>query len=115
MEVTSVESLCNLLARSKLLTANDVRALRQRWLNEGGKAVNNLGAFANWLVANQYVTEYQSKLLLLGKGERFFLSDYKVLERIGQARFAGAYKAVHRFGQVLPIKVLPPAQVQDPQ
>jgi serine/threonine protein kinase len=115
MEITSVESLCNLLARSKLLAANDVRALRQRWLTEGGKAVNNLGAFANWLVANQFVTEYQSKLLLRGKAERFFLSDYKLLERIGKGRFAGVYKAVHRLGQVVAIKVLPPSKVKDPQ
>jgi eukaryotic-like serine/threonine-protein kinase len=115
MEVASVESLCNLLARSKLLAANDVRALRQRWLTEAGKTLNNLGAFANWLVANQYVTDYQSKLLLRGKAERFFLSDYKVLERIGQGRFAGVYKAVHRLGQVVAIKVLPPSKVKDPQ
>jgi eukaryotic-like serine/threonine-protein kinase len=115
MEVTSVDNLCSLLARSKLLPANDVRAVRRRWLTEGGKAVQNLGAFANWLVANQYVTEYQSKLLLRGKAERFFLSDYKLLERIGKGRFAGVYKAVHRLGQVVAIKVLPPSKVKDPQ
>jgi serine/threonine protein kinase len=115
MDVTSVESLCNLLARSRLLSADDVRALRQRWLCEGGKAVNNLGAFAAWLVASQYVTEYQSNLLLRGKAERFFLSEYKLLERVGKGRMAGVYKAVHRLGQVVAIKVLPPSKVKDPQ
>jgi hypothetical protein len=41
METASVESLCNLLARSKLVSPDDVRALRQRWLREGGAAASD--------------------------------------------------------------------------
>jgi serine/threonine protein kinase len=115
MDVTSVESLCNLLARSRLLPADDVRALRQRWLREGGRATHNLGAFADWLIANRYITEYQSRLLLKGKTERFFVSEYKLLERVGKGRMAGVYKAVHRLGQVVAVKVLPPSKARNPQ
>src|SRR5579862_8577309 len=115
MEVTSVESLCNLLARSRLLAAADVRNLRQRWLREGGKSVGNVTAFVRWLIANQYATEYQTNLLLRGKIERFFLSEYKLLDRIGKGRMAGVYKAIHRLGQIVAIKVLPPSKVKDPQ
>ncbi len=115
MDVDSVESYCNLLARSKLLAAADVRTLRGRWLKESGRAVNDLPAFTRWLIANQYVTDYQSNLLLRGKIERFFLSDYKLLERIGKGRMAGIYKAVDRLGQPVAIKVLPPSKVRDVQ
>jgi serine/threonine protein kinase len=114
MELTSVESLCNLLARSRLLPGEEVRALRLRWLKEAGDAAADPRKFGRWLVDKEYVTEYQAGLLLLGKWERHFLNEYKVLDRIGQGRMAGVYKAVHRLGQVVAIKVLPPSKARDP-
>jgi eukaryotic-like serine/threonine-protein kinase len=113
MELTSVESLCNLLARSRLLSGDEVRALRLRWLHEAGDAAADPRKFARWLVEKEYVTDYQSGLLLLGKWERHFLNEYKILDRIGQGRMAGVYKAVHRLGQVVAIKVLPPSKAKD--
>ena len=44
MEAT-VESLCNQLARARLLDADAIRGLRGRWRSEGGAAVDNVQEF----------------------------------------------------------------------
>ena len=51
-------------------------------------------AFLQWLVARNYVTDYQATLLARGHVDDFFLGEYKILERIGRGRMAGVYKAV---------------------
>jgi serine/threonine protein kinase len=113
MELTSVETVCAQLARSRLLSADEVLALRQRWFAEAGESAFDLDRFAQWLVANQYVTDYQARMLLRGHADHFFLNDYKVLDRAGKGRMAGVYKAVHRVGQVVAIKVLPRSRASD--
>src|SRR5206468_1799478 len=45
----------------------------------------------------------------------FFLGHYKILDRIGKGRMAVVFKAVHRLGQVVAVKVLPPSKGRDPQ
>jgi hypothetical protein len=102
---SSVESMCNLLARSRLLTADRIRTLYQRWRSTARDPAN-LTRFSRWLVDNGHVTEYQMGLLLLGRSGSFFLNEYKLLERIGKGRMAGIYKAVHPSGQVVAVKVL---------
>src|SRR3990167_4283723 len=42
-------------------------------------------------------------------------THYKLLDSIGQGRMAGVYKAVHRLGQVVAVKVLPPSKAKDKQ
>jgi serine/threonine protein kinase len=111
---TSVEGLCNLLARSHLLSSTDLRAMYQRWRSEAREATADLNRFTRWLVAQQYLTEYQVGALLRGHAERFFLNEYKLLDRIGKGRMAGVYKAVHRLGHIVAIKVLPPSRAKDP-
>jgi serine/threonine protein kinase len=115
MEPASVESLCNGLARSRLLSADEVRKLRLTWLAEAGTKGADLDEFSKWLVARQYVTEYQLGVLLRGHGYRLFLNQYKLLERIGKGRMAGVYRAVHQLGQTVAIKILPPSKARDPR
>lgn len=110
---TSVESLCNLLVRSRLVTPSNVRTFHQRWKTEGGANIADPQKFAKWLVVNKALTEYQAGLLLRGKSDHFFLNDYKLLDRLGQGRLAGIYEAVHQLGQRVAIKVLPPSKVKD--
>jgi serine/threonine protein kinase len=112
---STVEAVCNLLARSRLRTPDEVRALHQRWRKEAKDAAADLDQFSHWLVANQYVTEYQANLLRRGHGEHFFFNDYKILDRIGKGRMAGVYRGVHSLGQVVAIKVLPPSKAKQPQ
>jgi serine/threonine protein kinase len=110
----SVPNFCGLLMRSRLLSAEEVNDLRKRWQSQSSGS-ENTDRFAAWLVKNQYLTEYQSSLLLRGKADHFFLNEYKLLERIGKGRMAGVYRAVHRLGSSVAIKVLPPSKARDPK
>jgi serine/threonine protein kinase len=113
MPATTVESLCNALVKSKLLQANDVKSLYQRWKAEAKDTASNTDRFSKWLVLRQYVTEYQATLIGRGQIDNFFLNDYKILDRIGMGRMAGIYKAIHRLGTIVAIKVLPPSKAKD--
>jgi hypothetical protein len=96
METASVESLCNLPARSKLLSAGEVRTLRQRWQREGGAAAGDSAAFCKWLVRSRYPTDYQAGMLSRGHADRFFPGEYKLLERLGVGRMAGVAREKSR-------------------
>src|SRR5436305_13350266 len=113
MELT-VQNVYGLLLRSKLLSLDEARAMCTRWQEEAKDQAGNLARFASWMVANRYLTEYQAALLARGHADGFFLGDYKVLDRLGKGRMAGVYRAQHRLGQVVAIKVLPPSKAKDP-
>src|SRR3954468_9261015 len=100
MELT-VQNVYGLLLRSKLLPAEEARAMYARWQVEGKDHANHLGHFAKWVVANKYLTDYQATLLARGHADGFFLNDYKILDRLGKGRMAGVYKARHDVGQVV--------------
>jgi serine/threonine protein kinase len=110
----SVENICGLLMRSKLLTPDEVRTLHQRW---AASTKENASApqFLRWLAANRHLTEYQANLLSKGHADDFFLNQYKILDRLGRGRMAGVYKAVHPTGQVVAVKVLPPSKAKEPK
>jgi serine/threonine protein kinase len=113
MDLT-VENVCGLLIRSRLLAVDGVKAMYARWQAEAATAAGDVTQFTKWLVAQQYVTEYQAALIARGRVDNFFLNDYKILDRLGQGRMAGVYKAVHHLGQVVAIKVLPPSKAKEP-
>jgi eukaryotic-like serine/threonine-protein kinase len=109
----NVKTVCTLLARSRLMPPDEVKALHRRWRAEAKDARHDLRRFRKWLVARHYVTPYQAKLLVRGQADGLVLHRYQVLERVGKGRIAGVYKAVHPSGQVVAIKVLPPSKAQD--
>ncbi len=111
----SVDNLGGFLIRSKLMTAPEMLAMKERWKAEAGAAIANVPAFSKWLVANGYVTEYQAGLLVKGHVDDFFLDQYKILNRLGSGRMAGVYKATRGSGPPVAIKVLPPSRAQNAQ
>jgi serine/threonine protein kinase len=111
----TVENVCGLLIGSKLLAPDEVKAIYARWQGEARDATGDLAQFTRWLVANQFVTEYQAALVAKGHSDGFFINQYKILDRLGRGRMAGVYKAVHQLGQVVAIKVLPPSRSKHPQ
>lgn len=113
--VQSVENMCNLLIRSRLLQAPDVQLLHRRWRLESREASNDVGKFTKWLVSNQYLTDFQAQSLARGHADHFFLGQYKLLDRIGKGRMAGVYKGLHNLGNIVAVKILPPSKVRDPQ
>ena len=110
----TVQNIFGLLLRSRLLAANDAKALFQRWQNEAKDQAGDLERFRRWLVLHQYLTEYQANLLCRGHADGFFVGEYKILDRLGRGRMAGVYKGVHSLGQVVAVKVLPPSKARDP-
>ncbi len=112
MELT-VPNVYGLLLRSRLLPLEEAKAMYARWQEEAKDGAGNLARFAAWMVANKYLTEYQAGLLARGHAEGFFLNEYKILDRLGKGRMAGVYKAQHRLGQIVAIKVLPPSRARE--
>lgn len=111
----SVERICNQLNRTGLLSPEDIRGLRQRWLHEAGAAASDHVSFVKWLAHHRQITGYQADVLLRRRDDPLVLGAYKVSGRIGRGRMAGVYEAVHPSGQAVAIKVLPPARAADPK
>jgi serine/threonine protein kinase len=115
MEV-SVESICNQLARHKLLPPDQVRSLRQQWRDEAGAKAADVPSFCKWLQGRSGITTFQLDLMQRGHGDLLAVSDYRLVDRIGMGRMAGVYKGVHTSsGQLVAIKILPPSRTQNPQ
>lgn len=109
---SSPKDLSNLLARSRLVSADDLKnALQSVPLT--GRDADDLESFRKLLVANKLLTEYQSALVMRGHSEGFFLNDYKVMELISKGRMSGVYKGMHSSGQIVAIKVLPASKARD--
>jgi serine/threonine protein kinase len=114
MEPTTGEGVCSLISRSRLLSEGEVQALYERWRNEATPTGPDAAPFLAWLAEHQHLTEYQANWLLRGRADYFFLDQYKILDRVGRGSMAGVYKAVHELGQIVAIKILPPAKAQEP-
>ncbi|MCI0639118.1 MAG: protein kinase [Gemmataceae bacterium] len=111
----TVESLCNQLARAKVLSADAIRGLRLEWRAAAGVAADRVADFRQWLLRQQRLTAFQLDMIDRGYGDLLHFGQYKLTERIGRGRMAGVYKGVHSSGQVVAIKVLPPTKAKDPQ
>jgi serine/threonine protein kinase len=100
-----VEIFCTELTR--LLPAEKVAALRERWGRETPGTGGDAGEFCQWLVAKHVVTEYQAGFVSRGHADQLFVGHYTIIERIGKGRMAGVYKAVDTQGHTVAIKILP--------
>ena len=83
-----------------LEASNDVADLslyrrRTRWQAEA-KNASQATAFVKWLIAKDYVTEYQASLLSKGLVDDFFLGQYEIMERIGRGRLARRIECLGR-------------------
>jgi eukaryotic-like serine/threonine-protein kinase len=110
----SVEKLLNTLARSHILNPDEVRVLRDRWKRSAGANDADGDAFLRWLTENKVLTEHQIGVLGRGNADQLILGSYVIQERIGKGRMAGVYRARHRTGQTVAIKILPPSKARDP-
>jgi eukaryotic-like serine/threonine-protein kinase len=109
----TVADLTELMHRSQLLTDKQARAAEARWKQEVGGNDGTVAAYAHWLVANGCLTEYQTAQLVHGQLGALFLGPYELRDRIGRGNLAIVYKAVHRAGQTVALKVLPPSRAKD--
>jgi len=114
--VASVESVCNLLSRSRLLKPPQVQGLYKHWRRleaRGGAA--EVDRFLKWLVTGHHITAYQARQLAVGQVQQFFLNHYRLLDLIGKGRMAGIYKASHMLGHIVAVKLMPASKSQDAQ
>ncbi|HEV3142265.1 MAG TPA: serine/threonine-protein kinase [Gemmataceae bacterium] len=110
----SVQLMGQTLVKSRLMTADQAKAVFQHWLKEA-REKDDVNDFRSFLVKHGHATEYQAALLAHGRSEGYFIDRYKVLERIGQGRMAGVYRAMTEEGQMVAVKVLPPSKSHEPQ
>jgi serine/threonine protein kinase len=103
-----VDIFCKELTR--LLPAEKVAALRERWCRETPGTGGDAGEFCQWLVAKHVVTEYQAGFVSRGHADQLFVGHYTIIERIGKGRMAGVYKAIDTQGHTVAIKILPPSK-----
>jgi eukaryotic-like serine/threonine-protein kinase len=110
----TVQNYCNLVTKSKLLSADEVRDTYNRWQQSLGGAEEDTESLRRFFVSRKLLTDYQSHLIMRGHTEGYFLNQFRILELISKGRNAGVFKAVHATGQVVTIKVLPSSKAKDP-
>ncbi len=110
----NVPEYCSLIIKSKLLTSDEVESLYKLWKEERPGGDERVDSFRRFLIAKRALTEYQAALVQRGRAEGFFLDGYKILDQIGKGQMGGVYKAVHRFGQIVALKILPASKAKNP-
>jgi serine/threonine protein kinase len=104
---------CALLAKSKLLPGDEVDSLYKKWKEERPGGDERVDSFRRFLVNRKALTEYQAMLVQRGRAEGFFIGGYKILDQIGKGQMGGVYKAVHNFGQIVALKILPASRAKN--
>jgi serine/threonine protein kinase len=110
---TTVREYCTLLVKSRLLPTDEVEALYKKWKEERPGNDERVDSFRRFLVNRKVLTDYQAALVQRGRAEGFFLDDYKILDQIGKGQMGGVYKAVHKFGQLVALKILPASKAKN--
>lgn len=110
----NIQNYASLIAKSRLLTADEVQTALNRWQALGKGDSDDVDAFRKFVVRSGLLTDYQAALVQRGHSEGFFLDSYKILDLIGKGRMAGVYRGMHSSGQIVAIKVLPPSKAKDP-
>ncbi len=103
---------CNLLVKSRLLPVDEVESLYARWKEERPGSDERVDSFRRFLLLRKSLTEYQAAIIQRGRSDGFFLDDYKILDQIGKGQMGGVYKAVHNFGQLVALKILPASKAK---
>ncbi|MCZ2340553.1 MAG: protein kinase [Bacteroidales bacterium] len=109
----SLPAFCATVVRSQLLSEPQLRECLQKWRAENPNSDQAEG-FRQYLVRQKALTEYQSQLLIRGRGDGFFIGGYTVLDRLGRGASAGVYRASHPSGQLVALKVLPVSRAKNP-
>ncbi|MBN2476308.1 MAG: serine/threonine protein kinase [Pirellulales bacterium] len=105
-----VESLLELVERSGVVAAEQMRPLRRRF-QERPDEFDSPRKVARELVAQKLLTRWQAEQLLQGKHRGFFLGPYRILDLLGSGGMGSVYLAEHQMmRRRCAIKVLPPKE-----
>src|SRR5580704_10892701 len=110
---TSVRDYSALLAKSKLLPAEEIENAYKLWKDESPRQDDQVDSFCKSLISQRSLTEWQAAMVRRGRADGFFIGGYKILDRIGKGQMGGVYKAVHGLGQLVALKILPASRAKD--
>jgi serine/threonine protein kinase len=110
----SVEELIQLIRKSGMIDEQKLTAyLSRRQLTRG--LSTDPREFADEMVADGILTNFQCEQYLLGKWRGFTIGKYKLLERIGVGGMGQVFLCEHMFMKKrVAVKVLPPAKADQP-
>ena len=92
----STKEFWRLAIQSKLLNADQGKVLAKKFASvRGASDVDDAKVLAEWLVSENAISRYQSKVLLAGRAGPFQYGDYQVYDRITDGRLTGMFRAVH--------------------
>ncbi len=113
----SIADFWRLLGESRLLAPEQVGQLAADFGQMKGAAEGaSAKTLAQWLLARNVLSCYQTTILLAGRAGPFHYGDYKVYDRIDSGRLAGQFRAVHApTGHPVLLQFLTGAVVGDPQ
>ena len=113
----SIPAFWNLLEESRLLSVEQTRQLTGEFSQVKGAAdQGNAKSLAEWLVARNILSRYQSTIFLAGRSGPFLYGDYNVYDRVDRGRLAGQFRALHRAtGHPVMLQFLTGPVIQDPQ
>jgi serine/threonine protein kinase len=106
----------SLLSESRLLAPEQCQQLATDFGQiKGAGEQSNAKTLAEWLVARNVLSRYQTMILLAGRPGPFHYGDYKVYDRIEKGRLAGCFRAVHGpTGHPVLLQFLTGAVIQNP-
>src|SRR5262249_41080140 len=87
----SVEDICQLIEKYRLMSSKDYAAMRRRWFRPNRQEVADTERFCKWLVLNRYLTDFVSKVLLGRKSDQLVLNEYRLQDQLISGPMAGAY------------------------
>ncbi|MEK6237922.1 MAG: protein kinase, partial [Planctomycetales bacterium] len=109
MPVSTPQQLLQFLELSQLLSPEHFDRVRQEFAKAPGDW--KLEDAARSLIAQEFLTEWQYRRLLLGETS-FWLGNYKLIDCIGQGGMGAVFKAEHSvMGRLVALKVLSKARL----
>jgi|GEM_PF-1916666 len=91
----TVKEFWKLLVQSQVHSVDACRELAAKFSKVPGADTATAETLAQWLISNNALTRYQSKILLSGKPGPFVYGNYLVHDRVKSGRLAGLFRAVH--------------------
>src|SRR5581483_6918273 len=111
---TSVEELIQLIRKSGMVDEHKLTAYLQRREFTRGLPLDPR-EFADDMVRDAVLTNFQAEKFLLGKWRGFTIGKYKLLERVGVGGMGQVFLCEHMFmRRRVAVKVLPPAKAEQP-
>ena len=105
--ISALEFLGN-LERSGILTESGIHEVKELLASDPG--LGNSAAFAERLVEQGQLTDFQARRLLVGKGSGLVFGRYVLMDRLGKGSMGRVLKARHRLmDRVVALKVVSPA------